>query len=343
MPLISRGVPAYASSAVDPAANANDSNYATYWQSNGAAWLAYDLSGIPAIQRGTVDVGWYNDPLTTPYDRAFFNEPAYGNPRNYTIEGNAGPGGGSPPTSGWVTLATVANNTYHSRPHVVGLAGMNWIRLNVTAIDGSPNNAMLNLDVHDASLGVQDSWIFYGDSIAEEGIAHSPVSGPGSNFSQFVNAANSIYFPAFEDGGIGGTGAADGASHVNTWLPVFPGRYVGLAFGTNDANGCADTNVFYNDYVTMVQAVLTAGKVPVVPTIPWARTANMQNCGPGFVAKIQQLYAAFPQVVHGPDLWTYYSTHQNLISSDDLHPSDAGYEAYRQQWADAMVANVYGP
>ena len=93
----------------------------------------------------------------------------------------------------------------------------------------------------------------------------------------------------------------------------------------------------------MVQAVISAGKVPVVPTIPWARTGDVQTCGPGLNAKIQLIYTNFPQVVHGPDLWAFFSTHQNLISGDNLHPSEAGYVAYRQQWADAMVANVYGP
>ena len=34
---------------------------------------------------------------------------------------------------------------------------------------------------------------------------------------------------------------------------------------------------FYNNYVTMVQAVVNAGKVPVVPTIPWARTQPMSR------------------------------------------------------------------
>jgi hypothetical protein len=91
----------------------------------------------------------------------------------------------------------------------------------------------------------------------------------------------------------------------------------------------------------MIQAVLAAGKIPVVPTIPWARTANVQSCGPGFNAKIQTLYAAYPQIVHGPDLWTFFSANPSLIGSDNLHPSTAGYGAYRQQWANAMLANVY--
>ena len=92
----------------------------------------------------------------------------------------------------------------------------------------------------------------------------------------------------------------------------------------------------------MVQAVLAAGKTPVVPTIPWARASNVVSCGPGFNTKIQQLYSAFPQILRGPDLWAFFESHQSLISGDNLHPSPAGYAALRQQWANAMLANVYG-
>jgi lysophospholipase L1-like esterase len=345
MPVISRGVPAFASSAQEAASNANDSSYSTYWRSNGPAWLAYDLSSVPAAHRGQVLLGWYNDPITTPYDHTVTGDIAYNNLRSYTIGVNPAAGGGNPPNTGWVTLATVSNNTYHSRQHVVNMTGYNWIRINVTAIDGSQGNmdALINMDVHDASAGAQDSWIFYGDSITQDGMAHEPVEGAASpNYSQLINTARPSYFPSFEDGGIGGLLSADGASNMSTWVALFPGRYAGLAYGTNDANGCMSPNAFYNNYVTMVQAVLNAGKVPVVPTIPWARTQDVQNCGPGLNAKIQQLYTNFPQVVHGPDLWQFFITHQNLISGDNLHPSPAGYVAYRQQWADAMVANVYG-
>ncbi len=116
---------------------------------------------------------------------------------------------------------------------------------------------------------------------------------------------------------------------------------MGLSYGTNDANGCASTTTFYDNYVTMVQTVLNLGKVPVVPTIPWAKSANVQSCGPGFNTKIQALYTAFPQIVKGPDLWTYFKANPSLISSDGLHPSSAGYAGFRQQWASAMLANVY--
>jgi lysophospholipase L1-like esterase len=286
-------------------------------------------------------IAWYNDPITSPYDHTIVGESGYNNLGGYTIQANAA-AGSSPPSSGWATLATVTGNRYHSRSQIVDLTGYNWVRLNVTAADGSGGNsdAVLNMDIHDASQGT-DSWIFYGDSITEDGIFHEPQSGTG-NFAQLVDASQPSYFPAFEDGGTYGLVSGDGASHISAWLAATPAHYVGLSFGTNDANGCGDTTAFYDNYVTMVQAVLAAGKVPVVPTIPWARTANIQSCGPAFNAKIQQLYAAYPQVVHGPDLWAYFQAHQSLIGGDDLHPSAAGYAAYRQQWADAMLANVYG-
>ena len=346
MPVISRGKPAFASSG--NASGANDSSYSTYWRSSGAmpAWLAYDLSSVPAANRGQVVVGWYNDPITTPYDHTVVGDAAYNNLGSYTIQVNPAAGGGQPPGSGWVTVATVTNNKYHSRTHYVDMTGDNWIRIHVTAIDGSSGNmdALINMDVHDAHAdGASDSWIFYGDSITEDGMPHEPISGSSPNFSQLINTARPAYFPAYEDGGIGGLVSNDGATHINTWLSTFPGRFVGLAYGTNDANGCASADAFYNHYVTMVQAVINAGKVPIVPTIPWARTQEVQQCGPAMNAKIQQLYSTYPQIVHGPDLWQFFSTHQNLISSDNLHPTAAGYVAYRQQWADAMVANVYGP
>ena len=202
-------------------------------------------------------------------------------------------------------------------------------------------DATFNMDVQDASAGVQDSWIFIGDSITMDGMNHATVAGTG-NFAQLISAAKPAYFPAYEDGGIAGLLSADGAANLPRWLQTFPGRYVGLAYGTNDANACVSPDTFYANYVTMVQAVLAVGKVPVVPTIPASQTPNVQMCGPALNAKIAQLYSAFPQIVRGPDLWAYFTANPGLIrSDDDLHPTDAGYAGMRQQWAAAMLANVY--
>jgi len=339
--VISRGVPAFASSGNSPASNANDDSYDTTWRSQGApAWLAYDLSAVPASRRSKVLIVWYNE--TSNYDHTIISYPSYNIPRDYTIDVNRAPGGGNPPGTGWMTLVTVQGNHYHSREHVIDMMGSNWIRMNVTGVDGSAENydASLNMDVYDASDGLADDWIFFGDSITAGGMGHWTAGGV-KTFAQLINAQAPHYFPAQESGGIGFLTSADGAKYIDTWLPLFPGRFVGLSYGTNDANGCVNPDTYYNNYVTMVRAVLRDGKIPVVPHIPWARNANVQNCGPDLNAKIEALYKTFPQIIKGPDFWTFFQNHQDLISNDNLHPTDAGFGAYRQQWAKAMIAEVY--
>ena len=282
MPVISRGKPAFASSGT--ASGANDSSYSTYWRSSGApAWLAYDLSSVPAAHRGQVVVGWYNDPITTPYDHTVNGDVGYNNLGQLHDPGQ--PGCGRRAAAGQ-RLGDARHR--HEQPlpladALLDMTGNNWLRINVTASDGSSrnNDAEMNMDVHDASAdGASDSWIFYGDSITEDGMPHEPMSGSSPNFSQLINTARPAYFPAYEDGGIGGLVSGDGASHINSWLSTFPGRFVGLAYGTNDANGCMSPTGFYNNYVTMVQAVINAGKVPIVPTIPWARTQRRPELRP---------------------------------------------------------------
>jgi lysophospholipase L1-like esterase len=354
MPLISRNVPAYANDTCGgqyPASLANDGSYDTQWRTCNVPnslmpmTIAYDLSGVPATSRGRVIVAWYNDPTTSSYDHNFVGvlRPvgvANDIPSSYTLEGNAAPGG-SLPAGGWVSLASVGGNSYHSRQHSLSLAGYNWLRMSVTASDGSPGNqgVFLNLDVHDASRAIEDDWIFYGDSITEAGMAHSSL-GVGT-WAQLIAAANPGYFPAYESGGIGGTLASDGASRIDTWLSIFPGRYVGLSYGSNDAGSNVPPSSFYDAYSRMVEAVIGAGKIPVIPKIPWSCNATVQANAPALNDRIDALYAAYPQIVRGPDLWAFFQSHPAHLSSDCLHPTNQGYVGYRQQWVSAMSARVY--
>ena len=348
LPLISRGAPAYASSESGrPARSANDDDYRSYWRSNGVpAWLAYDLSGIPATQRGNVLLAWYNDPLTPDYSHNLTRNLPYNLPSSYTIEANPA-GGGAVPGSGWVVLTSVTGNTLHSRQHALNLNGYNWIRINISAALGDDLNpdAALNMDVHDAGRGVQDSWIFYGDYISAAGLDHDP-RGVGT-FAQIINASRPQYYPAQESGGTSFVQSGDGAKHIGEWLAVFPGQFVALSFGTLDADffdiGTPDLpNNFYGNYEIMVKAVLAAGKTPIVPKIPWGRTEKVQVNGPLLNAQIDRLYAAYPQVVHGPDFWGYFASHQDQISDDNLNPTQAGFAEYRRLWAAEMNAKIYG-
>lgn len=361
MTVISRNVPAFTNDDCGgsyPASFANDNDYTTDWRSCNSTpsvshpkWLIYDLSGVPATSRGMVILAWYNDPNTSEYDHTIDGSIGYNNVGSYTIQVNPAPGG-TVPTTGWVTKATVTNNTYSSRQHLVNMAGNNWLRLYATASDGSPGNSdiAIDMDVHDASAGANDDIIFYGDSITQDGMPHDTrVAVDGTTvgtYAQLVNAQKPAYFPAYQDGGIGGLLSADGAAHINTWLALFPGHYVTLNYGTNDADaGAGDPSIvqpFHDNMAAMVQAVLTAGKVPILPTIPWARQSNLQVNIPTLNKQIALLYTQYPGILHGPDLYAYFSTHQSLISDDGIHPSwDNGYAAYRQQWANWAVSTLY--
>jgi GDSL-like Lipase/Acylhydrolase family len=337
--LISRDVPAFATSG-NPT-DANDNSYDTlWWPGTTNAWLAYDLSRVPTSQRGRVLVVWYNESFN--YDNTIINTYSYNVPQDYTIDVNPAPGGGDPPTSGWVTRAAVRGNHYHSRQHVIDMTGNNWIRINITNVDGHTENfnARINMDVYNASYALTDDWIFYGDSITAGAMGNTTINGV-AGFAQLIHAKLPEHFPVQESGGIGYLTSSDGAEHIDTWLALFPGKYVALSYGTNDALGCVNPVDFYNNYLTMVQKVLNAGKILVVPHIPWGRSPNIQNCAPALNARIDALYKAFPQIIHGPDLWAFFQSHKDLISSDNIHPTPAGFAAYRQQWANAMLTEVY--
>lgn len=336
-PVLSRGLPAFATAG--PAANANDFKYDTTWRAAVPCSLAYDLSAVPAEQRQELLVVWYNND-TYDYDHTLKNRETHNLPQTYTIEGNDAPGNGAVPTQGWVQLLSVADNDYHSRQHVIDFAGYNWLRMVITK--ASRDNASINLDVYSAPSAIQDDWIFLGDSITAGGMA---LSGKGKGtFAQIINQAKPEYFPVAEGGGSGATTSAHLAQKIDEYLKIFPGKYVGLAYGTNDCWDKPDgAGRFYQNMEYAVKAILAAGKVPVVAKIPWARLAAVQNNAPLYNAKIDALYQAYPQIIKGPDLWGFFQKNPDLINggTDNVHPSAEGYNALREQWAQTMLDEVY--
>jgi lysophospholipase L1-like esterase len=213
---------------------------------------------------------------------------------------------------------------YRNNQHLItGFNPLNWIRFRTTG--ANPNNADgnkdlgINLDVHDVHNGRADSWMFYGDSITANQWA------PGS-FTQLINAATG-YYPAASNGGVPFVTTNDAVSLFDRWLPLFPGTYVGIAYGTNDASGVAPSQ-FYSNMKALVDKVLARGKVPIIPTIPWASPSQRNDADiralNAQIARLKSEYGG--RVLDGPDL---YSTLQNRpdLLTDGLHPNDAGNAA----------------
>jgi lysophospholipase L1-like esterase len=112
--------------------------------------------------------------------------------------------------------------------------------------------------------------------------------------------------------------------------------------GTNDAGGGVAPAVFFANMQTLVQTVIAAGKVPVVPTIPFSTEPYHQSRIPALNDQIRALYAAVPAIIPGPDLWTFFVNNPNYISTDQLHPNAQGCAAYRSLWAQFAAQSIYG-
>jgi hypothetical protein len=309
----------------------------------------------------------------------------YGLPMNYALEGNAAPGGSAaPPASGWVLLLPkpVSGNVYHARSHAVNMSGYNWLRMTVTAVTSRTSapetptvatnrDVAIRLQVQDASLGYGDAWMFLGDSITSHCMSDNDGVDPdgGASFLSFpelVHAGAPAFFPAVINGGMGGSKtitnpppqiAGDALNSIDTWLALFPGKFVGLSWGTNDCGGASwgiDPSIAA--YKTLVNKVIAAGKVPVVPHIPWSPSSNISGAtnpssgaayaplspGAAYNAQIDSQIYTISGVLRGPDLWAVFENQPQLfIDPTNAHPNDAGIAVYRQAWARTMLAAVY--
>jgi lysophospholipase L1-like esterase len=319
MALISRGVPAFASSGM--AVNANDDKPNIAWSSEALpAWLAYDVSQVPAGRRKQVLLAWYcywaDYLVTTP-------KPEQMLPLDYVVETNAGAGGGQPPTDGWQQVAQVTANAKSARQHAFDLAGANWVRMNVTK-SSDATKVMVDLDLYSAPAGGSDGWLFMGDSIT-----YMTTQRAFSDLPALVEKSQKGRVPLIVDGALGGTNTTTAQEIVETSLSEFAGRYVVLAYGTNDH--AAEFKM-----ENLVQKVIARGLVPVVPYLPWA-DGKLEE-GPLMNEVIAALYVKYPQILKGPDLWKAFENRTDLIPVGDVHPNGEGMEYLRAEWAKVIGA-----
>jgi lysophospholipase L1-like esterase len=341
---ISVGRPAFSGQSMKPASAAFDEDYGTAWRSgrkptpDAPDWIAVDLSAVPAEQRETVYSVWFNE-AGYNYDTA--DGYSYALPGDFEIQSHA-PGGGRPPTTGWVTLASRHGNTFSSGADLLHLGGATWLRFvcTATAKNAAPMNedTQLQWELHDAHANV-DAWKFVGDSITSNSMGHR---GTNDAFDQLVHH-QMPNLPAFEMGGHSFWTSGTVLGVIDAYLASFPGRYVGLALGTNDG----DPEAYRRQMRSIIDKVLAAGKIPVLPTVPYTAEPQHMPLIPRLNAVVRELYASYgARLVVGPDLYTVlYDGRATLFDADKdlLHPNERGNAAIRRAWADAMVERIYRP
>ncbi len=330
-PVISRDVPAY--SGKGEGKNGNDQHYFTFWQSSAGDYLAYDLSEVPENQRSRVIAVWYN---VSAFDNVGMYVNRSSEPEDYVIEVNSAEGGAYP-EDGWKTVKEVTDNTLSSRQTVVDMKGYNWIRLRVTKCTG--DSVSVNFDIHDASEGVYDSWLFLGDSIT----AGSMPNCYGTGFAEYLTRLDSRFYPVQENGGIGGITSTDAVNNIEKWLSDSSARYVSIAYGTNDAWGDqTGTEKYYSNTKFLIDTVIAAGKIPVLPSIPYSTNKDVGNNLEKYNAQIFKLYEEYSgKIVKGPDFYEIFKESPDMLSGDGVHPSSEGYDRMRSIWAETMYKAVY--
>lgn len=339
MPNISEGAPVAASSG--NSWQAVDGTFDTSWRSGVApsgqnpAWISVDLRGSSPSE---IVFAWYN--ATSQYRVA---QEAYSLPHDYVIEVSLDSTDGSNGT--WNTVVSVDGNQYHSRQHAIDATGAGWIRMVTTSTLGAPPNddVSINLTIHDVSHANDDNWLFLGDSITAGWAATRTINHVPS-LAELVHHQRPWAYPLIENGGMPGWKASDAVRAITEdhWLEMFPGRFVVLSYGTNDAAAGSDST-FKANLEILIEESIEAGKIPVIPTIPWSPSPAIQAGVPQLNDRIHELYAEHPELLAGPDLWSLFADDPNrehYFTVDGIHPTDEGYALMRKAWGDWMTSTV---
>ncbi|HEX3903195.1 MAG TPA: GDSL-type esterase/lipase family protein [Polyangia bacterium] len=358
-PLISVGAPAFASPNANAAAAVTNGVYHNGGWNGGSptadapSWIALQLTAGPTRvlfswdDGGTYDYDYYTAITPRP-------QTVYGLPTEYHIDVSADSTDGSDGT--WKTVVPTVENQVRTRAHSFDFTGMSWVKMVITNSPGGmpdagvaePGGVVIGqIDVHDLSATgsclPDDTWFFMGDSITAFAYDRGPTHQP--SFAAAINAALPNYFPAMINGGIGSEKSGDGLARLQNaldWNPDY--RFFLLGYGTNDAaNGQIAVETFQSNMQMMVDMTRAAGKVPIIPHIPYS--------GDGQHGDIPQYNAAIDTLttqnglLAGPDFYSYFMTNASTAftcgcsggrMTDNLHPNEAGLQEMNTLWATQM-------
>jgi acyl-CoA thioesterase-1 len=330
------------------AAAVNDNNY----HNGGWTTKVTDLPASAAIMIGAgptrLLVQW-DDGGTYNY-KDLPGVTVYGFPIGYTIDVSGDTTTGADGT--WTTVVTVTDNVVRTRGHVIDFTGKTWVRMTITAAPAteSSNGVQIGeIDVHDISNSPDlpdDTWFFMGDSITAFAYDRSQAHQP--SFASLIHTALPAYFPAMINGGIGGELSSDGLARLPDALALNSAyRFFVLGYGTNDAaHGATAMAAYKSNMQAMIDMVKAAGKIPIVPRIPYA--SNTLYLMVDQLNPMVDDLVATNNLLPAPDFYAFFMANQDDFicppcgagtgrGTDNLHPNDVGLQAMNQLWATAAM------
>lgn len=337
--LISRALPVFTSTGT--AANATSSNYQNIFFSTAMpTWVAIDISTVPAAQLTSNALYFYNEPDVQSQLYWDWNTHGAGGeqldmPTAYTIEANTSAGGtGLAPTSGWVTLVTVAANLQCSRKHVLSgasaLTGYNWVRMNISTTSGPDAGVKLKVDLWDIHLASRDI-VFFGDSRTWFGTNHGYPDSSSTVSDSIGNQMQPYcgFYPPQIDAGNSGFNCANVASDIGGWLTALPGFKIAVInIGINDCTAQAWNAMWSTNFQTIVNAIIAAGCQCYCESIGYS-TDSLPGDPAVYNTHIASIVSGTPGAFTGLDVYNLWKNNQSWIGGDGIHLLSTGWAAYR--------------
>ncbi len=261
------------------------------------------------------------------------NETTYGGMGSYKIETSADSSNGRNGT--WKTAVTVTGNLFRTREHAFDFKGCKWVRLSVTGYTPTTNQYGVKIDeidLHDASVGADDTWFFLGDSVTAFALDRSEKHVPA--FSDLIAKKHPGYYPLMLNGGVGFEKSSEGLKRLPELIKLHPDvKNWAILYGTNDAAGNnADVSGFRANLEEMAKLLKDAGRTAIFARIPYAPEGH--DHVPEFNAEIDAVTEKLG-LPKGPDLYAHFKAHPEELA-DGLHPNDAGIVSINRLWAEAV-------
>lgn len=235
----------------------------------------------------------------------------------------------------WTVAAEIKDNPVMARGVYIDFDGMSWFRF----VSEKEVGQILEIEAFDASNGGDDTWFFMGTSISQMGIKQQDTDSTTANI---INGRFPNFTPAMLRGGIGCINSTEVVAHLDDYL-----RYAGnvkhwaIEMGTNDAWGGGDWNLanYKQNMQTIIDSAKAHGIEPVLARIIATNEAKAGwQINKKFLDAVDELTEK-NNLHPGPDFYSYFLEHPELIGSDGVHPNGEtrGGQAMHHLWAEALA------
>jgi lysophospholipase L1-like esterase len=174
-----------------------------------------------------------------------------------------------------------------------------------------------------------DICVALGDSITVGDYASSSANS-------YVSLLSARWGKTIINEGVGGAYSSYGSSMIDYFLSKHNPKYITIYFGTTDA-GVMDPETTISDLRYIIEKAKVNGTIPVIATLgPFFGSWAWKNT---YAIKLNQQIRelAASQGIACADLQSAMDWNENYISSDGLHPNDAGHRIISETFYKAVA------